>query len=431
MIRHRLGRLIRAVGNGSSPIGLRGLSLLVLALLVLSVAFDWPPPAKPQWAKPARHATRSTPAGPVAATPAWDEAQQVPEPQHPQEPRQTLPATPVATSPAMAESLPTPRKESGAVAEESQEPALPSAAASAPAEPSTSAMPHPVVAAPPPAPRLALQEEEDGAQIGQPALVSPPPGPEPTGERTPAIAIIIDDLGVNVPATRVALRLPAPLTLSFLPYGYSLHAFGKEAHAAGDEVFLHLPMEPVGNVDPGPNALVEGLSLEEIRRRVAWALSRVPDADGVNNHMGSRLTSDPDAMMLVMGDLAGRGLVFVDSLTSAHSVAAATARSAGIPAATRDVFLDDDEAEPAIERQLAQLERLAREAGTAIAIGHPYPSTMDVLRHWLPQAKARGIRLVTVSSLIAIRTCGTHGLALSAACIVPVAGPPPARARPT
>ncbi len=100
-------------------------------------------------------------------------------------------------------------------------------------------------------------------------------------------------------------------------------------------------------------------------------------------------------MMRVMADLAGRGMVFVDSLTSARSVAAATARSAGIPAASRDVFLDDDQSEAAIARQLAQLERIARTSGTAIAIGHPYPATLAVLDRWIPQARARGVRFVT------------------------------------
>ena len=73
-----------------------------------------------------------------------------------------------------------------------------------------------------------------------------PPAPHPPGARTPVVAIIIDDLGVNLPGTEQALRLPAPLTLSFLPYGHKLDAFGRAAHAAGDEVFLHLPMQARG-----------------------------------------------------------------------------------------------------------------------------------------------------------------------------------------
>ncbi len=281
-----------------------------------------------------------------------------------------------------------------------------------------------------PAPR-AVPEDPEARKAGDTALASLPPTTGPVEGQAPVVAIIIDDLGINIPATRLALRLPPPVTLSFLPYGYRLHELGGTARAAGDEVFLHLPMQPVGGADPGPDALVEGLSPAEIARRVSWALSQVPDADGVNNHMGSRLTADRDAMMLVMGDLAGRGLVFVDSLTASGSVAAATARSAGIPATTRDVFLDDDQSAAAIGGQLAKLETIARRTGSAVGIGHPYPDTLAVLGRWIPEARARGLRFVKASSIVALRTCGAEKPTAKAACMVPVAGPPPVRSRPT
>ncbi len=417
MMRDWLRGVVRAVEDGRSPIGLRGASLTVLTLLVLSVVLDWPPLAKPQWA----HRAVQRPSS--ASAPATLE-----------------PLAPEAVASTQSSKVPTAAIESAPTIQDDSGPAsvvaavAPSATgSSAPREePSASARAPVMGPSPPPAAPDVMPESPAPRPAGRAALASPAPAPHPPGAPLPVVAIIIDDLGVNVPATEQALRLPAPVTLSFLPYGHKLGALGRAAHAAGDEVFLHLPMQALGAEDAGPNALVEGLSPEEMRRRVAWALARVPDAVGVNNHMGSRLTADPDAMMRVMADLAGRGMVFIDSLTSARSVAAATARSAGIPAASRDVFLDDDQSEEAIARQLAELERIARTSGTAIAIGHPYPATLAVLDRWIPQARARGLRFATASSVIAIRSCGTSTSALSAACIIPVAGPPsPARARPT
>lgn len=221
----------------------------------------------------------------------------------------------------------------------------------------------------------------------------------------PALSVIIDDLGVNGPLTRRTIRLPGPLTLAFLPYGEGTPELAREARAAGHEVILHLAMEPVGGEDPGPMALLADLGADELRRRLHWALGRVPGAAGVNNHMGSRLTADPRAMAIVMGELARLGLPFLDSMTTPASVAGKVALASGVPATARDLFLDNDPAPTAILAQLERAERLARRTGSAVAIGHPYPSTLQVLADWLPGASARGIRLVPVSAMIELRGC--------------------------
>jgi len=232
------------------------------------------------------------------------------------------------------------------------------------------------------------------------------PGPvvrRPAGR--PTLAVIVDDLGLNAPATRRAIRLPGPLTLAFLPYGESTPELAREARAAGHQVFLHLAMEPLGGEDPGPMALLSSLGPEELRRRLLWALGRVPGAAGVNNHMGSRLTADPRAMAVVMGELGRLGLPFVDSMTTASSVAARVALEGGVVATARDVFLDNDPAPTAILAQLERAERLARRTGSAVAIGHPYPSTLQVLAGWLPGAVERGLRLVPATAVIELRGC--------------------------
>lgn len=248
-------------------------------------------------------------------------------------------------------------------------------------------------------------------------LVRRPRGPGP------ALSIVVDDLGLNGPATRRAIRLPGPLTLAFLPYGESTPELAREARSAGHEVFLHLAMEPSGGEDPGPMALLSELGADELRRRLHWALGRVPGAAGVNNHMGSRLTADPRAMTIVMGELARLGLPFLDSMTTGASVAAKVALAGGVPATARDVFLDNDPAPAAILAQLERAERLARRTGSAVAIGHPYPSTLQVLADWLPRAVARGIRLVPATAMIELRGCAGE-LAERGGCLLRAASEP-------
>lgn len=235
--------------------------------------------------------------------------------------------------------------------------------------------------------------------------------------RHAAVALIVDDLGLSGPSARRAIRLPGPLTLAFLPYGGLTPELAREARAAGHEVFVHLPMEPVGSADPGPMALLSSLGADELRRRLLWAIGRVPGATGVNSHMGSRLTADPQAMAVVMGELARLGLPFVDSMTTAASIAGGLALQAGVPATARDVFLDNEPSPAAIRAQLERVERLARRAGSAVAIGHPYPATLEVLAEWLPRATRRGLRLVPATSMIELRGCSRE-LAGEGGCLL-------------
>ena len=216
---------------------------------------------------------------------------------------------------------------------------------------------------------------------------------------------MIDDLGLDPAAARRAIDLPPGVTLDFLPYGHGLDGLAAAAVARGHDVFLHLPLEPAGHADPGPNALLTGLAPAEVGRRLAWAFGRLPGAVGVNNHMGSRGTADPGLMLAVLAEVARRGLVFVDSRTTPLSVVPGIAGRLGVPFATRDVFLDNEPTAEAVRARLAEAERLARRHGSAIAIGHPYPATLAVLAGWLPDAERRGVRLVTVRSLTRVAGC--------------------------
>ncbi len=244
------------------------------------------------------------------------------------------------------------------------------------------------------------------------AAVFPPPGRVPAPSGSALVAIIIDDIGPAQSWSARAVAMPGPLTMSFLPYADDLPSQIASAKRHGHEIFLHMPMQPLGTANPGKNALRAGMTAADIRERVNWAIDRVgPAAVGMNNHMGSRMTTDGSAMQVVMDVLRERGLAFVDSKTAPNSVAEGVAAAAGLPHTARDVFLDHFPGTAFVRRQLAELEARARRTGTAVAIGHPLPATMEVLEAWIPAAKARGLRFVKASEMIAARGCDGRGTA--------------------
>jgi len=217
----------------------------------------------------------------------------------------------------------------------------------------------------------------------------------------PMIAVIIDDLGIDQKRSRAAIALPGPLTLAFIPYGYNLRQLVGSARSNRHEVMLHLPMEPLNpDIDPGPNALLVDLDPAERARRLEWALGRFNGYVGINNHMGSRFTAWSDGMRPVLDSLRERGLLYVDSITTQDTVGYRMARSMGVPNVTRDVFLDHDQRPEAIAKALARTEKIARNRGIAVAIGHPHDATIAELARWIPLLAERGIQLVPVSAIV-------------------------------
>lgn len=225
----------------------------------------------------------------------------------------------------------------------------------------------------------------------------------PNIEGRKLIAIVIDDMGVDRKRSERAAALPAPLTLSWLPYATDVTQQAAAARAAGHEILLHAPMQPQGHQDPGPNALLVNLSTDEIRRRVDADLDLLPDAVGLNNHMGSLFTRDARAMAPVIDELKRRGLLFFDSRTTGGSVGASEAREAGVPYVVRDVFLDDVMTVAAVQAQLAKVEEIARRRGYAVAIGHPHDATIEVLGPWLRALPAHGFVQVPLSAIVQYR----------------------------
>ena len=173
-----------------------------------------------------------------------------------------------------------------------------------------------------------------------------------------------------------------------------------QAHVAGHKFLIHMPMEPEGKEDPGPLALREGLLPSELSYRVQWMFARVSDFSGANNHMGSKFTASRAALAPVMRELGGHVQFFLDSRTTAKSQAVGVARAFGLVSGQRDVFLDDEQAADAVERQLLAMEAFARTHGSVIAIGHPHGETLDAIKTWVKNARARGFRLVSVGTLL-------------------------------
>ncbi|WP_288502654.1 divergent polysaccharide deacetylase family protein [uncultured Pseudomonas sp.] len=220
----------------------------------------------------------------------------------------------------------------------------------------------------------------------------------PTGQAY--MSIIIDDLGQSPERDSRTLALPGPVTMAIMPDTPHATDFARQAHKAGKTVILHMPMDPA----TGPYAWHPGVPLAELARRLDAALAKVPYAAGVNNHMGSRMTAPRDAMTWLMGELQRRDLFFVDSRTSAATVAAAQAQAQGTANVSRDVFLDDERTPEAITRQLHQGIALARKQGSAVLIGHPYPQTLEVLERELPTLARQGVKLINLQQMIAERS---------------------------
>ena len=227
------------------------------------------------------------------------------------------------------------------------------------------------------------------------------PGPKSGSESGPKLAIILDDMGYDRAAADAALTLSFPITLSVIPHLPLSTEVAEEAYRRGDQVLLHLPMEAEADeAKAEPIELRVGMKADQVERDLDGMLDTVPHAVGVNNHQGSRATADAALMAELMPALRRRGLFFIDSRTTAATVAHDTAEKAGVRSASRKVFLDDMPKRDAI---LAQLDLAARDAerdGFAIAIGHPHPETIAALVEAAPRLEARGVRFVFVSQVV-------------------------------
>jgi polysaccharide deacetylase 2 family uncharacterized protein YibQ len=214
------------------------------------------------------------------------------------------------------------------------------------------------------------------------------------------LAIIIDDLGNDREAAEKLLQLPYPLTVSVLPHLQHSTEISEEASRRGYQVMLHIPIEAPADAKAETIELHPGMEPDQVTRLVQQMLETVPQAEGANNHQGSVGTSDAALMNAIMPALRERELFFVDSRTSTATVAYAAARRAHVPTASRDVFLDDTQEVSAIRHQLELAVQDAKLHGSAIAIGHPYPVTLQALEEYLPKLQREGVTLVFASQVV-------------------------------
>ena len=218
----------------------------------------------------------------------------------------------------------------------------------------------------------------------------------------PKVAIVIDDLGYDGKLAKRFLKIEGPLSFSVLPHGTFSKSIARRIHDAGQELLLHLPMEPTGypEVNPGVGALLVEMTDVELVQTLRKSLDAFPHVKGVNNHMGSRFCENESKLRPVMLELNTRGLFFLDSRTTSKTKAYMVAQELHVPSAERNVFLDNIQNPRAIRAQLNRLTELARLRGGAIGIAHPHKVTLEVLRREVPKLSGKGVELVPVSQLV-------------------------------
>jgi polysaccharide deacetylase 2 family uncharacterized protein YibQ len=221
----------------------------------------------------------------------------------------------------------------------------------------------------------------------------------------PSIALIIDDLGNQHETGQRAIELPGPVACSFLPYGHFTRELAQQAHTRGKEVMLHLPMQSVNHDVSDRGELVLDMTQHQFNRTLTAELAAVPHVSGINNHRGSLLTRHPGHMAWLMQAMLRHGsLFFVDSRTTAATVASRIAAEFRVPSIERNVFLDNDRQPDAVQAEFRRLIRIAQRDGTALGIGHPYPETLQVLTRELSLLGDYNVQVVSVNNLIKIET---------------------------
>jgi polysaccharide deacetylase 2 family uncharacterized protein YibQ len=235
------------------------------------------------------------------------------------------------------------------------------------------------------------------------AAVAAEPGMPGSDALPPSIALIIDDLGNQSAAGQRAIELPGPVACAFLPYGHFTRQLAQQAHTRGKEVMLHLPMQSVHHNESDRGELVLDMTQQQFTRTLTAGLAAVPHVSGINNHRGSLITRHPGHMSWLMQALNQRGgLFFVDSRTTAATVARRIAAEYRVPSIERNVFLDHDRQPDAVQAQFRRLVRIAHRDGVALGIGHPYPETLEVLSRELALLGDYNIQMVSVNRLIEI-----------------------------
>jgi uncharacterized protein len=345
-----------------------------------------------------------------------------------------------APAPRVEESLPPPAADAAAPASQAADtpPNDAVAAATPPAEPAPAEAPHdaatasapphdaaaeartpaaaPPVAAPTPSPAAA-------PAMAQALLEPGPDGPLPiiardgrepwrvyarpfdSSDKRPRIAIVVFGLGLAAAPTEASIKdLPAAVTLAFEPYARQLPDWAAAARAAGHEILLSVPMEPADypRQDPGPYTLLTAVDAKENLRRLDWVLSRVTGYVGVANVNGARFTGSRTDLLPVLEEIRKRGLMFVEGRAAEQSAADSLSAPMALPRVVSDRMLDTDVTRATIDRQLSELEEVARKRGAALGVGYLYPVTVARVAAWAKTLEKKGLVLAPASALGAV-----------------------------
>ncbi len=248
--------------------------------------------------------------------------------------------------------------------------------------------------------QIEYQPADEGAETATASRQNTPPAV--SEDNYHRVAIIIDDLGYDLQAARRFIEMEAPLSFAILPQIAHSKQIADLVHEHGRDAILHLPMEPQDypETNPGPGAILSNMTQQEIINTLNRDLASVPQVIGINNHMGSKLTTDAQAMETVMNYLKNHGLFFIDSLTVPGTVAYATAKKIGLKTARRTMFLDNKDDAEAISENIMILAEKATKVDALIAIAHPHPETYKALKETLPILENDGIRIVPISELV-------------------------------
>jgi len=257
-------------------------------------------------------------------------------------------------------------------------------------------------------------------QLNKTPEISPTPGLySPTLKTKPIgiIAIIIDDIGNQEALDERVARLPGAVTLAVLPHTPHSKSVAQLAHSLNKDVMLHAPMESENHRRLGDGALTQDLGKEQFEAVLQESINAIPHVIGVNNHMGSLLTQNDEAMNWVMNIVQRNNLFFVDSRTSPDSVAGKLAKQYNIPTLSRHVFLDNEQSYEYVDKAFQKTLNISKKTGFALAIGHPYPSTVSYLEAAIPKLAEQGYQLVPVSYVLAqkMQTAQTNEAASSIA----------------
>lgn len=194
------------------------------------------------------------------------------------------------------------------------------------------------------------------------------------------LIFVFDDAGHNLEQLQYFLDLPFPCTIAVLPKLPNSRETAKRIRAAGKELILHQPMQAVNqNINPGEGAVKPGMSREEIKKIVASNVEEIGPIAGMNNHEGSLITSDEEAMEAVLELCKEKNIYFLDSRTSSKSVVPQVAKKLNMSIWERAVFLDNKRDKAYMKKQIIDGLEIASQRGEAIMIGHVFTVDLAIL----------------------------------------------------